>query len=122
MTHWRDEWESHADAEAAKYEQAPVALLLSDIRHARFGDYYTLWSAVARRASLAEAGWLLLDVLRSDAPYLTRYHCADALLKLLRCDEFEAVALSAERFPLARNLAQVRALVEAQIGARGNDV
>jgi len=119
MSHWREQWESHADEEAARYDKMAVCDVIADIRCSRFGDYYTIWRAVARRATLAEVGWVLLDVLESDAPYLARYHCAAALLQLLQCTEFEPVALSARGFPLASNLTEVRARIEARIGPRG---
>src|SRR5262245_19858670 len=95
-----------------------VATLVEHIRDGRFGDYHTIWYSLARRASLGEAAWILLDVLESKAPYLARYHCAAALLKLMQCTDFEPVALSAGSFPVARNLAEVRSRVEARIGAR----
>lgn len=119
MSQWREAWDSHADDEAARYDKMPVADAIADIRRGRFGDYYTIWRAIARRATLAEVGWELLDVLESDVPYLARYHCAAALLQLLQSAEFEPVALSAKGFPLARNLNEVRARIEARIGPRG---
>jgi hypothetical protein len=118
MKHWREEWDSHADDEAARYDKMAVADVIADIRRGRFGNYHTIWPAVARRATLAEVGWELLDVLESDAPYLARYHCAAALLQLLQSAEFEPIALSAKGFPLARNLNDVRARIEARIGPR----
>ena len=116
MTNWRNLWESHADAEAARYDAMAVAELVDNVREGRFGDYHTIWYSLAKRATPREAAWALFGILESDAPYLNRYHCAAALSKLMQCAEFEPVALSARRFPLDRNLARMRALIEAQIG------
>lgn len=115
---WRDRWDDEATAEAARYDARPVATLLDDVRRERFGEYHTLWYAIARRATPHEAAWTLYDVLGSPAPYLARYHCAAALLRLLSIAEFEPVALSAASMPLARNLATVRTRIEAVAGPR----
>jgi hypothetical protein len=114
MSNWREEWESHADAEAERYDATSVSGLVDEISRGRFGEYHTIWYSLARRAAPAEAAKVLLGVLESDRPYLDRYHCATALLQILGCSEFRPEALSADRFPLAQNLARVRSLVEGQ--------
>jgi hypothetical protein len=114
--HWRDLWDEHADAERQAQDPLPVGKLLEAVRRRKFGDYYTLWYAIAAKATLVEAGWILLDVLESDIDYLHRYHCAAALLQLIGDLKFEPVELSATHFPLAGNLAQVRRVLEVRLG------
>ena len=114
--HWRELWDEHADAERQSQDRRPVSKLLEAVRRCKFGDYYTLWLAIAAKATLAEAGWTLLAVLESDVDYLHRYHCAAALLQLIGDLKFEPVELSAARFPLAENLAQVRRVLETRLG------
>lgn len=117
--HWHDLWEEHADAERQSQDRRPVSSLLEAVRQRKFGDYYTLWYAIAAKATLVEAGWTLFAVLESpDIDYLHRYHCAAALLQLIGDLRFEQVELSAARFPLAENLAEVRRVLEARIGPR----
>jgi len=115
--HWRDEWDQAATAETSRYDALPVASLLEDVRAGRLGDYHTIWYAIAARSTLAESGAVLLEVLESAAPYLVRYHAAAALLRLLGERGVEPVELSAARFPLAENLARLRAEVARRIGA-----
>ena len=116
MADWREEWESHADAEQARHDAMGASELLAHVRAQRWGDYHTIWYAIAKRADLAEAAWPLLSILESNAEYLDRYHCAAALLQLLGCREWEPVELSAARFPLVENLARLRAMIVARIG------
>ena len=116
---WRDRWDDAASAEAAHYDTRPVAALLDDVRAGRFGEYHTLWDAIARRATAQQAAWTLYDILVSTAPYLARYHCAAALLRMLPMPAFEPVNLSAASMPLDRHLATVRGRIEAVAGPRG---
>jgi hypothetical protein len=115
---WREDWERAAEQERAHHDRLPAGVLVDNVRRGRFGDYYTVWYSIAERATLAEAGWVLFSVLVSDAPYLVRYHCAAALVRLLKTSDFEAVELSAFRFPLRTNLRLLRERIEAQIGPR----
>lgn len=113
---WRDQWDDAASAEAARYDTQPINSLLDDVQGGRHGEYHTLWYAIARRATPAQAAWPLYDVLISDAPYLARYHCAAALLQLVPVAGLEAVSLSAASMPVAGNLAMLRARLEAVAG------
>lgn len=115
---WRDRWDDAATVEAAYYNARPVAALLDDVRAGRFGEYHTLWYAIARRATVQEAAWTLYDILVSAAPYLARYHCAASLLRILPMPDFEPVTLSATSAPLGLHLAVVRARIEAVVGPR----
>jgi hypothetical protein len=116
MSDWRKEWEWHADAEQARHDAMGAAELLANVCARRWGDYHTIWYAIAKRADLADAAWPLFSILESNAEYLDRYHCAAALLQLLGCSDWEPVELSATRFPLADNLARLRSMIVARIG------
>ena len=60
--------------------------------------------------------WLLYDVLHDNLPYLTKYHCAAALLRLLACTEFKAVELSANWPAVPGNLTRLRGIIESRSG------
>lgn len=115
---WKEQYEDAADEEEARYRRRPVAELLADVKSGRVGEYATIWRVIGERGELAGVGWELVDFLRSPAPYLARYHCAAALLRLLGSREFEAVQLSALSPELERNLARVHALLVQAIGVR----
>jgi hypothetical protein len=93
---FQEYWEREAGAEYRRYVDRPAAALLDDVRAGRWGEYYQLWPAVAAKASLREAGPPLLDIVRSEAPYLVRYHAAAALLGLLGSRRFVAANLAAD--------------------------
>jgi hypothetical protein len=118
---WRERWDRAAEAEGNRYDAMPVAKLIQNIRAGRIGHYYTIWYSVAKRGSLADAGWTLFNVLESRAPYLVRYHCAAALIKLQGGINLEPVELSASRFPLSENLARAGHVVEMAIGPPTSD-
>jgi hypothetical protein len=92
---WKEQYEDAADDEEARYRRRPVAELLAEVKAGRVGEYATIWRVIGERGEVARVGWELMDFLRSPAPYLARYHCAAALLRLLGTHEFEAVQLSA---------------------------
>lgn len=119
MSDWKARYESAADDEAGAYARLPVARLLDDIRRRRTGGYSTIWGTLAERATPEEAGWVLYEYLLSDQPYLERYHCASALLRILRCTEFEAVELSASWPVVGSNLARLRNILEETVGLPG---
>lgn len=114
---WRTQYEEAAQAESALWTRASDRDLLERIRSGKTGSYYGLWREVGSRRPTPETCWLLYDVLNSARPYLDRYHCADALLKLIGCREFEPVQLSAGWPVVRENLARLRGLVEAAIGS-----
>lgn len=91
------DWEQAARAEYDRYLCLSTATLLAEVSARRYGEYYQLWRAIAARATLAEAGRVLLGVLRCEDPYLVRYHAAGALLSLLGTEAFQPVELAAER-------------------------
>ena len=115
---WQDHWEAAAGEERQAYDSRPLQELLDALQNGYFGGYFNLPYSIAARASLAEAGWPLYDVLRRDVDYLHRYHCAAALLKLLGETPWEAVHLSATIHDLNKNLADLQRLLEERIGPR----
>lgn len=119
MSDWKQQYEHAADEELDRYTRRSLADLLLDIRSGSTGEYSTIWEAVARKATPQEAGWVLYDVLNSDRPYLERYHCAKALLRILGCNEFEAVELSASWPQVRGNLVRLGEMVAAVAGQRG---
>lgn len=116
MSDWRSAYEGAAAEEAARFARATDRELLDAIRKRKTGQYYTVWSTLAARRASSEICWLLYEVLISDRSYLDRYHCAAALLQLLRCTEFQAVELSAAWPVVSENLAKMRGIIEAKLG------
>lgn len=114
---WTRQYEDAADAEYARCLARPVEGLLDDLRRGRTGDYFQIWRVLGERGSAAQVAWPLYDFLLSDRPYLDRYHCANALLRVLDCTAFEAVQLSANWSTRPEALLQLRARVEAAAGA-----
>lgn len=119
MPDWKHQYEDAAAAEQASYARLPLAELLRQIRLGETGDYSTVWDVVAERGAPAQVGWALYDFLTSHRPYLDRYHCAAALLRVMRCTEFQAVDLSANSPGLAQNLSRLGQILEAAVGKPG---
>ena len=108
---FQEHWEQEAGKERARYDSRAVSELLADVRAGRFGNYYQIWHSIGARASLAEAGSLLADILESDVDYQHRYHCAAALIAIGRVDSegFRPEQLSArEAYPVRERLAELR--------------
>ena len=108
---YQEHFEQEAGKERERYDARSVAELLTDIRAGRFGSYYQIWHSVGARASLADAGSLLADILESDADYLHRYHCASALISIGRVysDGYRPEQLSArETYPVCERVAELR--------------
>jgi len=121
---FQERWEARAKAELANYAAMPVAELLARIEARELGDYYMIWPALAERATLAEAGWILFRMLESDLDYYHRYHCAAALLRLAGIEDAreEPAHYSAEEVhDVAGNLRRLRHLIAERIGGEGED-
>ncbi len=114
--HWKDLWEKYSAEETARMEAMSASRLLDDIRAGHFGNYYSIWRVVGRKATLEEAGWTLYEVLETDIDYLYRYHCAAALLKLMGMDDLQPVDLSGSHSAVKDNLRMVRSALEGRIG------
>jgi hypothetical protein len=110
------DWERAARAEYEGYLALPAAALIANVHARRYGECYQLWRAIAARATLAEAGWVLLGVLRGDDPYLVRYHAAGALLGLLGTAALERVELSADRPTRSSNIDAVERMLRDRLG------
>jgi hypothetical protein len=111
------DWEQAARAEYESYLRLPTATLLAEVRARRYGEYYQLWRAIAARATLADAGHVLLSVVRGENPYLVRYHAAGALLLLLGTKKFEQVELAAERPGRVANIDAVERMLRDRLTA-----
>ncbi|MBK7972973.1 MAG: hypothetical protein IPK07_06725 [Deltaproteobacteria bacterium] len=114
------QYEIESEKERAGYDREPIGALLGRIRARRLGGQYQLWYAIAARASLAEAGWLLFDFVSGDAEYLDRYHAANALLALLGWTDLEAADLTVAHRSPEKHLAAARGELERRIGARSD--
>ncbi len=113
---WREEWEDQADQDWQRLEGIPVEKLLEQVNSGKYGNYYNVWYAIAERSSLKDAGWVLFDILNKKIDYLYRYHCAAALLSLLKVTHIQPVQLSGENHNIAENITAVRSLLEKAIG------
>jgi hypothetical protein len=113
------DWERAAAAEYEQYLSLTGVALLAQVRSRTYGECYQIWRAVAARATLAQAGWALLDVLRRDSePYLIRYHAAGALLALLGAPVFQPVELSRDYPQRAQNLDTVEGILKERLPPR----
>jgi hypothetical protein len=119
---WQEQYENAADAEGDSYSDMPLKQVLYLIKQGCYGEYYSIWRDVEERATLAEAGWLLYEVLHRDIDYLIRCNAAEALLTLLDCTDVmenldRAVTLTAytveERAP---HLTALKQELEEKIG------
>ena len=110
-------WERAAEAEFEAYLRRSAAELVADAGAGRYGDFYQLWRAIAARSTLSLAGPVLLEVLRSEAPYLVRYHAATALLSLLGSADLTPVDLAADRTGQDARLEAVEQMVRARLDA-----
>jgi len=114
MSDWRQQYEDAAEDQAKHYSRFSDQQLIDAVRQGKTGDYYVIWYELAKRKPTATICRELYAVLLSDRPYLDRYHCAAALLTLLSCKDFEAVALSANWPELRDNLAKLGTLIESR--------
>jgi len=108
-------WEQAASAQYDGYLALPAPALIAHAQARRYGQHYQLWRAIATRATLTEAGYVLLGVLRRDDPYLVRYHAAAALLVLLGPQASDPVDLAAERPSRAANLDAVERILRDRL-------
>ena len=114
---WRDQWEQHGDREREKLDRMSGGELCARVEAGQWGDYYQIWPALATRATLAEAGWILFAVIESASDMLPRYHAATALLELLGESRWTEAELAAEH-GREKHLPQLAAVLEQRIGPR----
>jgi hypothetical protein len=115
---WQDQWEADADDERAAFLAMSMDDLLEAVRLGRYGLYHQIWDVIAQRADLAQAGWVLFDVLERDIDYLHRMPCAEALLILMGDDRYEPVDLAGTHDEVAANVQDLKAVLTARIGSR----
>jgi hypothetical protein len=113
---WRERYEIEAASELAEYEQKSLDVLFNQIRSRQYGRYFSLWRAIASRAQLEQAGWLLFEVLQTESDYLQRYHCAGALLSLMGLNRTDAVNYSADSADRFKNLHDLKVALSDRIG------
>lgn len=97
---FQESWEQAAAAEYSMYRSRSPRDLLADITCGLYGNYNQIWYALEGRTTFKSAHAILLRVLRSNADYLVRYHCAALLLSLFNPypDVLKPMKLSARDF------------------------
>ncbi len=93
---FQERWELEAGKEFDHFMTLEPGDLCQRVQAGQFGEYYTIWRAVTDKCRLADVRDSMMRILRSDADYLIRYHCAEALISLAGAwgDGFRAVELS----------------------------
>lgn len=119
MSDWRAQYEDDASAEGARLARMSDDELLSIVRRRATNGYFAVWHTLGTRSPTRAICWTLYDVLQGGWPYLDKYHCAAALLRLLRCTEFEEVALSADWPVVPDNLRRLRTIIVETVGEPG---
>ncbi|MFA6474970.1 MAG: hypothetical protein WCV88_02085 [Patescibacteria group bacterium] len=99
---WQDRWEGGAREERVHYQQMTPDQLLQCLNQHDFGSYYSLWYVIGTQTTQADKFiWPLYDVIASSADFLTRYHAATNLAKLLNWPDdhsiIKQIKLSQER-------------------------
>lgn len=104
---FQERWELEAGKEADACHALGPDELARRVQRGDYGQYFTIWRAVAEKCELAAVQDAMLDLLKSDSDYLLRYHCAEALISLSGGSGagFEPVELSGrEKFDVDRRL------------------
>jgi hypothetical protein len=112
---FQERWKIEAGKEYDLYVTLQASALASRVRRGEFGEYFTIWRAVAARCRLAEVRDAMMKILTSDVDYLIRYHCAEALISLSGAysDGFRAVQLSGrEKYDVDRHLAEFASFLD----------
>ena len=79
---FQEHWEKASISEKQKYDAELIDKLISLVENHNYGDYYQIWYSLGSRAKIENVGPLLINILKSDEEYLTRYHCASCLLMI----------------------------------------
>jgi hypothetical protein len=79
---FQEHWEKASSAERQQYESVPIEKLISLVENHDYGKYYQIWPVLGSKAAIEDVGPLLVEILKSDIDYLTRYHCAGCLLMI----------------------------------------
>ncbi len=117
---WKDQYDDAATNEKKRLSHTDVEKLLEDVRKGKFGEYHTIWYAIADNATLEQAGWTLYTILTSKIEYLHRYHASAALISLLEKSgvntDFQPVQLSGNPIFIRDNLPKVREMLAQKLG------
>ena len=117
-THWKTIWEDNADLERKLFDLMAVEKLLEMVKAGDYGSYYGIWSAIADRATLKQAGRILLDVLYEDDTYTLRANCAEALMRLMNEKDIRGVDLTADRPDQNEFLEKIEEKMKELLGSR----
>ncbi|HET6443136.1 MAG TPA: hypothetical protein VFI27_01030 [candidate division Zixibacteria bacterium] len=84
--HWKDRYEYEARQAAESMLGFSEAELIERIRGNRLDPYFAIWRAIGRIGTVQGSALVLWAFLQSnpgEQKMLHRYHCADALFKIL---------------------------------------
>ena len=109
-------WEEGFRREKATLLSRTVPDLLTRVAQRRLGDHYAICEAIAEKAALADAGWPLVGILRSNLSPAHRMMCAHALLKLLPGSGLFPVDIGGDRPVQHLNIAEVEDKLRRRIG------
>lgn len=118
---YQKHFEEEGEREEAFYDSMSVEAIMEEIEKRKFGTTYQIWYSLAKRATVEQVGWKLFEILSSREEYLTRYHCAAALLRLFNPypDVFEPVKLSGkEKYDVMRHLEEMETELTKRIGEK----
>jgi hypothetical protein len=118
---FRERWEELAEKEFDFYMAQPASFIEEAVRAGNFGNYYQIWDVVPSKLTLEKIGWDMFKVLNTDLPYLTRFHCARALVEMAdsAAHGIQAAQISAEaQFNVPENLGKLKIIIENKLAAR----
>ena len=84
--HWRDRYEYEARREAESLQDRSERELIDRIRRNNLDHYFAIWRAIGKKGSVDRSAMVLWDFLQRNPgkqKMLHRYHCADALFKIM---------------------------------------
>ena len=88
--HWRDRYEYEAKRDAESLGRLTEKELLERIEKRNLGSYFGEWRAIAKKGTVRNSAMVLWDFLQQspgEPNMLHRYHCSDALFKILVMDD-----------------------------------
>ncbi len=113
---FQDRWEQEAERELSEFGRLSSAELAQRLSDGQYGVHFTFWRVLADKCKLVDVFEPMLRLLRSNADYLIRYHCADALIRLASVQGFEPIHLSANGpWNMDARLSEMEALIRAQL-------
>ena len=118
---FRERWEELAEKEYDFYMSQPASFIEEAVRAGNFGNYYQIWEVVPTKLSLEKIGWDMFKVLKTDLPYLTRFHCAQALVQMTDASDhgIQAAMVSAEaQFNVPENLEKLKHIIENKLASK----